>query len=214
MAADLEYFRRRRDTDPSYGVQDAIVEYLHGDFDEAKELANQICDLNYDPDGRLLTYDDVLDIIEYMKPVDAFFMARSSDNVVDFGYYTIDGYGHFKAVYEYWDYLDGIISEGWEYVVNGECDISDDLQSVIDLFEGDDGRSDNRRSAGTKRSGTAKRAAPKKKASKPKASAGRPKAGKSKTSSSNARPKAGTPGKAPAKRTTAKKPERATSRRY
>ena len=40
------------------------------------------------------------------------------------------------------------------------------------------------------------------------------KAGKSKTSSSNARPKAGTPGKAPAKRTTAKKPARATSRRY
>jgi len=40
------------------------------------------------------------------------------------------------------------------------------------------------------------------------------KAGKSKTSSSNARPKARTPGKAPAKRTTAKKPARATSRRY
>ncbi len=177
MAADLEYFRLCRDTDPTYEVKHAIVEYLHGDFDEARELANELCDDCFNnPDARLLDVDEVYDLVNLMEPIDAFNMGRLSDDIDTRWYYTIDGQGYFEKVLEPWDYLKGILYDGWKHIVNGEFEISDDLQSVIDVFTEEGGRSNNMRSSGSKRSGTVRRSAPKKKASKPKASSGRPKA--------------------------------------
>ncbi len=158
MAADLAYFKLCRDTDPTYGVEDAIVEYLHGDFDEAKYLTDQICD-ECNPDGRLLTYDEANDVIEDMTPVDAYWMGRFSCNLDSGSYYRIDGYGHFEPVFDPWGYLKDIIYDSWEDIVGGRYDISADLQSVIDVFDEDD---DDVRSESIKRNAPKKKATGKK----------------------------------------------------
>ena len=121
MAADLAYFRKCRDTDPTYEVKHAIVEYLHGDFYEAKTLANELCDECFnDPDRSLLDVDEVYDLVGLMEPIDAFNMGRLSDDIDSGGYYCIDGYGHFERVLDPWDYLKDILYDGWENIVDGE----------------------------------------------------------------------------------------------
>lgn len=211
MAADLEYFRLCRKTDPSYTVENAIMEYLSGDFDEAMEVANQICDLNDDYDSRVLTYDDVMDIIENMNPVDAFWDGRySSCDINTSGYYYIDGYGHFEAADG--DHVMNIISDGWEHIVNGECDISDDLQDVIDVFEDDDDEDDDDYRSNNRKSATKKKPASKAGAKKPAKSQCVKRTGTSKTKtpakkpaqSNNRKPRT-TSGKAPAKKAPARR---------
>ena len=140
MAVDLEYFRRCRDTDPSYTVRDAIVEYLSGDFDEAVWLANEICELNDDYDRRLLTDDDVYEFIRNMDPLEAYQEGCCSGDIKSGTYYRIDGYGHFEEVD--WDHVECILYDGWRRIVNEECDIPDDLQDIIDLFREDDDEDD------------------------------------------------------------------------
>lgn len=150
MAADMDYFKRCIREDPSFEVKHAIVEYLHGDFDEAKWVADQLCDECFnDPDGKLLSSDEAYEIIENMTPVDAYWMGRFSCNIDDGFYYRIDGYGHFEEVIKPWDFLKDILYAGWENIVNGEVEISDDLQAVIDLF--DDGHRSNNRKSATKK---------------------------------------------------------------
>lgn len=195
MAADMDYFRRCIREDPSFEVKHAIVDYLSGNFDEAKEVADQLCDECFnDPDGKLLSSDEAYEIIENMTPVDAYWMGRFSCNIDDGFYYRIDGYGHFEEVIEPWDFLKDILYAGWENIVNGEVEISDDLQAVIDLF--DDGhRSNNRKSAPKKK--PAKSQCVKRNASNGKGNTKKP---ASKASQSNNRKPRTTTGNAPAKK--------------
>ena len=189
-------------------LRTAVCEYLDKNFDEALDIARQYW-YEKDPDGAMLSYDEACDYIEQMKPLDAFWLGRYSESINPGSWYRFDGYGHLEWVNEE-EYVSDVIEEICEDLPDGEYEISDELQAIIDRFMEDDGRSDNRRSAGTRCSGTAKRSAPKKKASKPKASAGRPKAsqcrrgGTSTKKTTASKPKAGA--KAPAKK--------ATSRRY
>lgn len=137
MAVDLDYFRRCRDSDPSYKVDNAIVEYLSKHFEEARWLANQICDLNNDSDRCLLSYSDVYEMVEDMSPIDAYEMGHFSEELSYGDYYYIDGDGFFQITLAPWNHVKDILYDGYEDIVNGEFDISDELQSVIDVFQDD-----------------------------------------------------------------------------
>ncbi len=137
MAVDLNYFRRCRDFDPSYKVDNAIVEYLSKHFEEARRLANKICDLNNDSDRCLLSYYDVYGMVEDMSPIDAYEMGHHSDELSCGDYYYTDEDGYFQITLTPWNHVKDILYDGYEDIVNGEFEISDELQSVIDVFQED-----------------------------------------------------------------------------
>ncbi len=199
MAYDMAYFKRCIREDPTYEVKHAIVDYLSGDFDEAIEVANQICELDNCYDDKLLSYDEVYDFIELMSPVDAFDMGRYSDDITGDGYYRIDGYGHFSRVLKPWDCAKNILYDGFEHIVNGEVEISDELQAVIDLFD-EDSRSNNRKSAPRKKPASKAGAKRPAKSQCVKRSGNAGKAPAKKTAQSNNRKPRTTSGKKPANR--------------
>ncbi len=129
MAVDLEYYRRCRDTDPTYYPSDAIIHYLSDNFLEALELANQICDDN--GDSRLLSYDDCWDMIEKMKPDDAYCAGMLSDTLMRGHYFQFDG-DKFRLVPNVWSYMKDVFYFASEDIVAGKYDTSKDLRSVID----------------------------------------------------------------------------------
>ena len=130
MAVDLEYYRRCRDSDPTYYPSDAIIHYLSDNFLEAVELANQISDDI--GDSRLLSYDDCWDIIEKMKrPNEAYRAGMTSDPLMMGHYYLFDG-DRFLLIPNAWAYMKDVFYFASEDIVAGKYDISKDLRAVID----------------------------------------------------------------------------------
>lgn len=192
-------------------LRTAVCDYLDKNFDEALDIARQYW-YEKDPDSAMLSYDEACDYIETMKPLDAFWLGRFSDSIDADSWYRFDGYGHLKWVYAK-DYVSDVIEEICEDLPDGEYEISDELQAIIDRFMEEDEGSDNRKSAGTqraKRPGTAK---PKKQPAKTKTTAGcRPKASRCIKRGTTAKPKTA-PKKAPVKKAPAKKPAKAPAGR-
>ncbi len=148
MAVDLEYYRRCRDGDPTYYPADAIIHYLSTHIGEADDLANQICDDN--GDQRLLTYDDCLDIIDRMRPDDAFRAGQTSDALMRGHFHIFDG-DRFRLIPNPWAYMKDIIYFAADDIVRGKYEISEDLRAVIDVVaKGDFGTCNARPKAGTK----------------------------------------------------------------
>ncbi len=140
----IDQIKRYRDTDPTYTVTDAIIEYLSGNPAEAKELAYQYWDRN-DPDAIPFDKEFALEeVIGNMAPREAYWMGIFSEPLTDFNLYRLDGYGHFQAIGDEEEYMLDACKEAVDDIADGEYEISDELQDIIDLFD-EDSRSNNRK---------------------------------------------------------------------
>ena len=147
---DFKTIKYYRDTDPTFTAVDAVIEYLRGHPDEARDLAYQYWG-EHDPDGEPFDQEFAIDyILNHMSPEDAYWMGVFSERLNDYDLFRLDGYGHFEAIGDEEEYMLDACKEAVDGIVDGDYDVSDELQAIIDLF--DDGhRSNNRKSAPKKK---------------------------------------------------------------
>lgn len=144
QASDLGYYRRVKREDPSYTARDAVMEYLDEHPDEAAYIADQYWDDN--PDDEMFDQDRIYDLIDQMKPEEAFRLGCMADEgIIGADWVRFDGYANLRIVHDPKEYRKDACRDGMRHILDGDYEISDELQEIIDLFS--DRASYNRRPA-------------------------------------------------------------------
>lgn len=137
MTVDMSYFVRRRISEPSFTVYDAMTEYF-------KSHPSVAIEMMFDNQGDYdIFYDDYLeDYLSTMSSYDAFMLGRNADYDPYCDYFTFDGYGNLKSLSDEEAGDMGIYyvtsSNFADRIIDGEIDIPSELEDIIDLW-GPDG---------------------------------------------------------------------------
>lgn len=146
MAADMNYYRLVRRTDPTYGAVDAIKEWLYSNPRTSVKLAEEIWP-GMDPDSFPMDWDAMEDHLKGMDPMDVFYAGYYSHPDCDSSdeYYVMDGYGHFSSMSES-EYVracvDFMRDNGYLSILDRTVSVPKELADVLALW-GETVRSEN-----------------------------------------------------------------------
>lgn len=137
MTVDMSYFVRRRISDPSFTVYDAMTEYFKSHPSVATEIIRD------DPSFDDILPDDYLeDYLSTMSSYDAFMLGRNANYDPYCDYFTFDGYGNIKSISV--DEVDEMainnVTSSWfaDRIIDGEIGIPSELEDILELW-GPDG---------------------------------------------------------------------------
>lgn len=134
MTADMGYFKLVWRTDPTYGAEDAVREYLSSNPEVAKDIVYQM-----DRDDMPFEYDVLEDFLRSMGAVDAFNIGMMSADKCSLNddYFRFDAYGHVESITdrEFDQWCLRIAREKAFDIAMGKYDIPEELTKVIQIWD-------------------------------------------------------------------------------
>ena len=138
MKADFEYFRRMRDTDPTYTARAAVRKWLSEHPEDAVELA-ELAWSNIDGYGRPMTHEELKRCLGYWDPIQFVLAGYASEHLNGSDPYLELVGDHFRSLSraEYIDAcMDFMLDEGCEAILDEDIEAPRELERIIALWNG------------------------------------------------------------------------------
>ena len=134
MTADMGYFELVWRTDPTYGAEDAVREYLFDHPEVARDIIYQM-----DRDDMPFDYDALEDYLKSMGAVDAFnvgMMSADKCSLAD-DYFRFDAYGHVESMsdWEFNDWCMEVARDNAFDIAMGKYEIPQELAKIIQIWD-------------------------------------------------------------------------------